>query len=118
MELMIVVAIIGILAAVALPSYGQYIVRANRSAAQAEMMDIANREQQYFLANRAYADLTTLGFTVSPDVSAKYTCTATPGVETVPSLTIACVPISGTPQAADGRLTLTNSGVKYPADKW
>ncbi len=46
-ELMITVAIIGILVAIALPSYRQYILRGNRAAAQAEMMDIANREQQF-----------------------------------------------------------------------
>ena len=45
-ELVITIAVVGILAAIALPSYQQYVIRSKRSAAQAQMMDIANREQQ------------------------------------------------------------------------
>ena len=54
-ELMIVVAIIGILAAVAYPSYQDHIRKGNRSAAQAFMMDVAQRQQSYLLNNRSYA---------------------------------------------------------------
>ena len=74
-ELMIVVAIIGILAAIALPSYTEYIKRSNRSAAQAQMMDIANREQQFLFADRAFANKTKLessGFALPAEVSSKY----------------------------------------------
>ena len=53
-ELMIAIAIIGILAAIAYPNYQEYIIKSNRAAAQAAMMDIANRQQQLLLANRAY----------------------------------------------------------------
>ncbi len=49
---MIVVVIIGILAAIALPNYRQYVIRSNRTAAQAQMLEIANRQQQFLLANR------------------------------------------------------------------
>jgi len=45
-ELMIALAIIAILAAIALPSYRQYVLRSNRRAAQTSMVDIASREQQ------------------------------------------------------------------------
>ncbi|MGK8470516.1 type IV pilin protein [Stutzerimonas stutzeri] len=55
-EVMIVVVIIGILAAIALPNYRQYVIRSNRTAAQAQMLEIANRQQQFLLANRSYAD--------------------------------------------------------------
>ena len=46
-ELMIVVAIIGILAAIAYPSYGQYKVRVNRADAQKEMMAVAHHLTTY-----------------------------------------------------------------------
>jgi type IV pilus assembly protein PilE len=120
-ELMITVAVIGILAAVALPAYTQYVVRANRSAAQAQMMDIANRQQQFLLADRAYASETTLensGYALPSTVSSKYGYDVTVGTGTVPSFIITFTPISTGSQAADGELTLSSEGVKTPSEKW
>ena len=54
-ELMITVAVIGILAAVAYPSYNNYLIRATRSAAQSHMLDASNKEEQYLLDARAYS---------------------------------------------------------------
>ena len=54
-ELMITVAVIGILAAVAYPSYNDYLIRATRSAAQSFMLDVSNKEEQYLLDARIYA---------------------------------------------------------------
>ena len=59
-EIMIVVVIVTILMAIALPAFRNQIIRGHRAAAQSEMMDLANREQQFLLANRAYADKTTI----------------------------------------------------------
>lgn len=115
-ELMITVVVISILAAVALPSYRNYVIQANRASAQAEMMAIANREEQYLLANRAYADKATLGYTLATDVSSKYTYAITLGAGTVPSFTIRFTAVGS--QASDGDLTLDNLGVKTPAAKW
>jgi type IV fimbrial biogenesis protein FimT len=52
-ELIVAVAVIGILAAVAFPSYQEYLKRSNRSTVQSLMLDLANREQQYLLDTRA-----------------------------------------------------------------
>jgi type IV pilus assembly protein PilE len=122
-ELMVVVAIIGILAAIAYPSYQQYVIRSNRGAAQAAMMDIANRQQQLLLVNRAYvaaADAAAFeastGYILPTEVSDKYGFSVALGAGAVPTFTITFVP-TGT-QASDGNLTLTSEGVKSPADKW
>ena len=121
-ELMLVVAIVGILAAVAIPQYSQYVVRGKRSAAQAFMMDVANREKQYLLDARSYTDnLTTLGMAPTPaDISRNYTITISAPVVagTPPSFTITATPVSGSQQANDGDLTLTDAGVKEPSGKW
>ncbi len=53
-ELMIVVAIVAILAAVAIPSYQQHVVKSNRSATQSFMLTVANREEQLMLDMRSY----------------------------------------------------------------
>lgn len=124
-ELMITVAVIGILAAVAYPSYTQYIVRANRSAAQSLMYSVANKQEQYMLDARIYATaLTDLKVTVPPEVASKYTFTVTC---TMPVATGTCTAAAGTPayvitgtpigtqlsnDAKCGTLTLNQLGTK------
>lgn len=116
-ELMIAVVIIGILASIALPSYTEYIIRSNRAAAKSEILAIANLEEQYLLANRAYASKSAIaasGYALPNQVSAKYSYDITLGTGTVPSYTITFTP-SGS-QAVDGNLTLNSAGVK--TGKW
>ena len=67
MELMIVVAIVGIIASFAYPSYTRYIVNTKRTAATSTLLQIADRQQQFFMDNKRYAnDLTDLGFSANP----------------------------------------------------
>ena len=126
-ELMITVAVIGILAAVAYPSYTQYIVRANRSAAQSFMFSVNNKQEQYMLDARSYAGgLTDLGMTVPADVSSRYTITVTC---TMPTAVGNCTALAGAPtylitgtrigsqltnDTKCGTLTLSNLGAKTP----
>jgi len=56
MELMIVVAIIGILAAIAIPAFQNYQLRAKRSEAYANLVSIARASETYFTANGTYLD--------------------------------------------------------------
>jgi type IV pilus assembly protein PilE len=121
MELMITVTVVAILASIALPSYQSYVVRANRSAVQQFMLDIANRQEQYMLDARSYtATIGAGGLNMSTpaEVTGKYTVTATAPVATPPSFTITATPVAGSSQAADGALTLNDLGVKTPAAKW
>ena len=118
-ELMVVIAIVAILMTIAIPTYRRYMVRAHRSAAIGEMMNLANREQQLLIANRAYADtaeLTAAGYAPAPEVTQFYTYTVTLGAGALPTYLITFTPTGA--QASDGALTLDQSGVKLPANKW
>ncbi len=69
-ELMIVVAIIGILASVAYPSYVDFVAKSNRSEGQRELLRIANLQEQYFIDHRSYStDMTKLGLNADPFIT-------------------------------------------------
>ena len=108
-ELMITLAIVAILAAIGYPSYTSHVKKSNRRAAQAQMLDIANRQQQFLLANRAYASKTQLtdsGYNLPSDLSGKYDYAITVGTGTVPAFTITFT-ATGT-QETDGVLTFND----------
>lgn len=119
-ELMISVAIIGILAAIAYPSYTNYVLRTNRSAAQSFIMEVAGRQERYMLDARTYGDLTALGMnTVPPSVTKNYDIVSTPSVGPPPSYTITATAIAGSAQATKDSactpLSINQTGNKLPA---
>ena len=117
-ELMVVVAIVAILLAVALPAYQNQVIRGHRAAAKSEMLDIANRQQQFLLANRSYAaTVGELNYTLPDEVAAHYgEPVITPGGTAVPSYSMRITAIGR--QASDGYLQITSEGAKTPVDKW
>ncbi len=118
-ELVVTMAIIGLLSAIAVPTYQQYRIRGNRAAAQAQMMYIAILEKQYLFVKGNYADKTTLesnGYALTSDVSSNYSYDIAVGAGSVPTFTITFTPTGS--QTNDGALTLDNDGVKTPSDKW
>jgi len=118
-ELMVVVAIVGILAAIAYSSYSAYTIRQNRSVAQTHLMDVAQRQQQYLLDKRSYAAaLSDLNVITPSKVSDFYTIALTAIGGSPPGFTATATPITGTIQANDGVLSITHTGIKFPADKW
>jgi type IV pilus assembly protein PilE len=111
-ELMIVVLIVGVLAAVAVPSYQKYTRKAHRTEAETFMMTLAQLEQQYFLDSRTYAStIAALNTTTPTSVQSNYTLSITPQ-GTPPGFTISATPQGG--QAADecGTLMIDNNAVK------
>jgi type IV pilus assembly protein PilE len=123
-ELLIVVAIVAILATIAYPSYQHYTRKSHRSAAQTEMLKIADRQTQYLLDARNYAvgptALADLNVTIPAAVSSRYAITVKNAADgdapsIPPSYTVTATPVAGSSQAIDGALTLTHTGVKTHA---
>ncbi|KAF3998196.1 type IV pilin protein [Glaciimonas immobilis] len=116
-ELMVTVAIVAILAALAYPSYTQYIVRANRSAAESFILSVATTQEQYNLDARQYATtLALLGYaTIPTKVSSNYVITiAADNTVAPPTYAITATPtgsqlIQDTPCA---NLTINQIGTK------
>lgn len=111
-EVMIVVVIIGILASIALPAYQEYVKRGHRAAAQSEMMDIANRLQQFFLANRSFTDsMDDLSYTLPGTVDAQYDADISVANDTTPPSFEITFTATGA-QESDGDLMVNSEGVK------
>ncbi len=121
-ELMIVVAIMGVLVLIAIPSYSKYQQKSRRADAEQFMLSMDTRQKQILIEQRAFA--------TAPNalnvLSTGWTCTATkcsstwydvtfdPAVDnsaTPPSYTICAKPINPS-QTEDGTLTLTSTGAK------
>jgi len=111
--------IVGVLAAVAYPSYMSYLARGRRSSAQAFLMDIAQAEQRYLLDARSYADFSTLNVTTPSSVSPYYDISVVaPSTAVPPTFTATATPKAGTPQVSDVTLSIDSAGVKAPPNVW
>ena len=70
-ELMIVIVILAVIASFAYPSYMNYVVDTKRTAATSILLQVADRQQQFFMDNKRFTnDLTNLGFANNPLVIA------------------------------------------------
>ena len=126
-ELLVVVVIVGILAAVGYPSYRNQAIRSARADARVELMDIVSRQEQFFLDNKTYsATLGGLDMTATSE-SGYYTLSIDAATADCPITN--CYALSATPlgrQADDTAcnvLTLDSSGIRSatgsdPASCW
>jgi type IV pilus assembly protein PilE len=111
-EVMIVVAVIGILTAIAVPSYNEYIRRGHRADARAGLLQAQQWLERAATATGTYPTTLPSNMTWTTDASKRYTIALNPA--TTSSFTLTATPKAGTPQVGDkcGNFTLTNTGVR------
>lgn len=112
-ELMIVVAIIGIISAIAYPSYQGYMERGVRADMMTEMQNIGTEIENRKLAQGSYNNdlITGLGGSYPQEGTALYTISFSPNPLTS-RWTITATPINGARMKGDGALTLNHQGLK------
>lgn len=115
LELMVVLAIIGILAAVAYPSYMSYIVSARRTDAQRIMVLHAQAMERYFTRNGRYTSAAG-SENCGPDNPAASDFYTYANVCTDTGFTIKAAARGS--QTADGDLSLDNTNARTPNDRW
>ena len=122
-ELMIVVLVMGILVAVAIPAYDNYITRATRTKATQSLMDVAGLEERFFYSNNKYTDqLSSLGiagtsgdYCVDSCTDSRYYTITIPSASTTDYTLQAAPGGNQTKDTVCGDLTINRAGVKTPA---
>ena len=117
-ELLIVIVIVGVLAAIAIPTYSNYMIRARRADAKTALEQVRAAQEMRRAERGSYetaiaalrttwgAPAATVGdytITMPGPTATTYTGTATPNTSR---------------QTPDGALTIDQDGVKLPAAKW
>ncbi len=116
-EVMIVVAIIGILSAIALPSYNEYIRRGHRTEARASLLQMAQWMERAATANGVYPTATDNATAVAAALSSlqkdRYTLTM---ASTTSTFTVTAAPKGAQVGDKCGNYTLTQAGVRGAKD--
>ena len=107
-ELMIVVAIVALLAAIAVPSYARYVEKARRADAKSALLDAAQRLERCYTQNNTY-----VGCPVGAGLTGDGFYTIAAPTQTVNAFTLTAAPAG--PQAGDtrcGTFTLQSDGTR------
>lgn len=118
-ELIVTVAIIGILSGIAIPAYTKFSQKGYRSTAQQFMLEVSSKEAQYLLDANGYTSTIGsggLGLTAPTNLTDKYEFTVAVSAGPPQSFTVTATAKGG--QSSDGDLTLDSSGNKSPSSKW
>ncbi|WP_299197720.1 type IV pilin protein [uncultured Amphritea sp.] len=114
-ELMIVVAIVGIISAIAYPSYREQVAQSRRVDAQGSLLSLAQSLERHYTENGSYTGAV-LPYTLSPkDGADKFYLLSVPA-STATSYTLQAAPINGMVGDRCGNMTLTHTGQKTDQD--
>lgn len=123
MELMVVVAVVGILVGIAVPTYQDSIRKSHRGQAKADLAEISQAMERYYTDNSTYvgADLSKIWVTPaqSPKKGVARYKISFDGAVSSSTFKIQAVPETATGQNKDkcGTLAVDNRGKKYPEDR-
>lgn len=113
-ELMVVVMIVGIVTAFALPAYTDKVQKSRRASAKATMMQVSQQLERFYTQNSTYTtSLAALGWsgTYVPSEGGGHQITIAPGANGIASgYVIAAAPTAGDPDC--GTLSMTNTNAR------
>ena len=116
-ELMITVAVIGILAAIAIPSYQSYVREARRSEGTSGLLEMQSLQERWRLNNTTYGTAANLGTVGTLPTSTYYAFTVTANTATAFTLT-ATAQSSQTSDSGCTILTIDQAGARTPIACW
>ena len=130
-EMLVTVAIIGILSVLAYPSYLSYTVRSSRAAVQAELLNLASAQEKIYLNSSLYTPSVTCPYNGSASSAASipncpyyglgssatskdgnYSYSLSISTPSASVFTLTATPVAGGTQASDGSLSIDQSGSK------
>lgn len=116
-ELMIVVVIVGVLTAIAYPSYQQSVLRSSRADAQADMLELTQWLERRYTVNGVYPDpaAVPLPFATSPRSGAARYNLALNVPAGGQTFVLTAIPAAAQAQDRCGTLTMNQQGVTTPA---
>lgn len=116
-ELMIVVAIVGILAAVALPAYREHVRKAQRAEAQAVLLEAAQFMERWFTTNNTYVGaVLPAALQTSPKGAVTTRYQIAPSAVTATTFTLTATQLIG--DTSCGNFTLTQTGQRGHTGTW
>ena len=116
-EVVVTVAIVGILAAIAVPAYSRYVTSARRTDATVFLMEAAGEQARYRSERNEYADdLAELGYEQATMITPEGHYRVSVDAASTNAFELVATPVAGGPQAGDaecGSFRITSTGRRY-----